>query len=401
MRATYLIAILTSFLFGQFSNAQVVEGKVTDQNTGEPVAFANVFFAGTLIGDVTDLEGKFSFTIPKQGKYELTVSYVGYLEYSKEIVSTDELPFFEISLAPEVIELKDIQVEADTTGWKRNYPAFKELFIGETENAAQVNIENPRDIFLFFDRVENGLFAHSRKEIFIENEALGYRIGYKMKDFSMEYRSGRFASFGIPRFQEMVPKNKGQVKRWEKARARTYRGSFNHFLRSFKDNTFVEEGFVVQELFRIPNPERPPESLIREKLASLGVGNSGSNIIVLGSSTNTDSLSYWRRMRRMPAVIDSLGMTLTDNSLIESNTLMYTGYLKITYTKEREDEAFSRYRRGGGVDNKQTSIVNFLDNLTIYDNEYYDAGKVLFEGYMGWSSRIAEMLPLEYLPASD
>ena len=216
----------------------------------------------------------------------------------------------------------------------------------------------------------------------------------------MEYKSRRFASFGIPRFQEMVPKNKGQLKRWEKARVRTYRGSFSHFLRSFRDSTFVEEGFVVQELFRIPNPERPPESLIREKLATFG-GGTGGNIIVLGSTTNTDSLSYWRRIRRMPAVIDSLGRTLTDNSLIKGNTLMYTGYLKIVYTKEREDEACSKYRRGGGIDNKQTSIANFLDYLTIYDNEYYDAGKVFFEGYMGWSSRIAEMLPLEYLPETE
>ena len=119
MRATYLVALLTSFLLCQFANAQTIKGKVTDQNTGEPVAFANVFFAGTLIGAVTDLEGNFSFTIPKQGKYELTVSYVGYLECSKEIVSTDELPFFEITLEPEVIELRDVNVEADTSGWKK------------------------------------------------------------------------------------------------------------------------------------------------------------------------------------------------------------------------------------------------------------------------------------------
>ena len=395
MQKTFFLFI--ALLAGLFCQAQEIKGNVKDKNTGEPIPFANVFFSGTLIGATTDLEGNFSFLIPAEGKYELVVSYVGYEAFSKPIITSEELSFLQIDLRPEVIELKDIQVNADTSGWKNNYPVFKQLFIGETENATKVEIVNPHDIFLFFDRIENGLYAHSRKEIQIENMALGYKLGYIMREFRMEYRSQLFFSFGVPRFEEMTPRGKRQARKWEQAREEAYRGSFNHFLRSMKDNTFRNEGFVVQELFRVPNRNRPPQQLIKEKLAKHGVhvGNSGQ--IVLGGA-NSDSVSYWLQMHRMPKVVDSLGQVFTDNSLVEDGVLRYRGMLRIIYTEEAEDLAFSRYRRGGGSDIKQTSIVRFSEDLILYDNGYYDVEKVFFEGYLGWASKIAEMLPLEYVP---
>ncbi len=391
-----ILFISVNFLVS-IASAQYVKGKVWDKETKEPVAFANVFFSGTMIGSTTDLDGNFSIEVTIQGKYELIVSYIGYQEYSEEILTTEEIPFLEIELEPEVIELQDIEVEADTTGWQNNYTSFKRLFLGETKNASKVDIANPRDIFLFFDRVENGLFAHSRKEIQINNKALGYRISYSMQQFGMEYRTQRFYSFGIPRFEELKPKGKGQIKRWNKARKKAYQGSFGHFIRSYKENTFLNEGFAVQELFRVPNRNRPPDSLIREKIRKLRAENK-NRTIVIGGSNDPDSLSYWMRVRRMPMIVDSLGKEIKDHSLIDGNTFTYQGYLKIIYKKEPEESGYSRYRIGGGIDNKQTSIVYFADDFTIYENGYYDVGKVLFEGYMGWSSKIAEMLPLEYVP---
>ncbi|WP_462253500.1 carboxypeptidase-like regulatory domain-containing protein [Ekhidna sp.] len=379
---------------------QTIKGKAIDSETQEPVAFANVFFSGTLIGSTTDIDGNFSFEIPVEGKYELIISYIGYKEFSKEILTNEEIPFLNVELEPEVIELKDIEVEADTTGWADNYTTFKRLFLGETQNAVKVDITNPKDIFLFYDPIENGLFAHSRKEIVIENKALGYRIGYAMKQFGMEYKTGQFYSFGIPRFQEIEPKGKGQAKRWEKARAKAYNGSFVHFLKSYKDNSFTKEGYKVHELFRIPNRNRPPEELIQEKIRSL-MSERKNHRIVIGETKDSDSLSYWMRMRRMPLIVDSIGLEITDNSLLEGDVLNYKGYLRIVYTKEPEESGFSRYRIGGGVDNKQTTIAYFANPITIYDNGYYDVANVFFEGYMGWSSKIAEMLPLEYLPQSS
>ena len=186
MRSNYLIGCIALLLIAQVSLAQSLKGNISDSETGEPIPFANVFFSGTLIGTTSDLDGNFSLTVLNQGKYELIVSFVGYQTYSK-LISTDSLPpVLNIELQPEVVKLRDIYVEADTSGWGSNYPVFKQLFLGETKNAAKVDINNPRDIFLFYDNVENGLFAHSKQVIQIENNALGYHLDYLMQGFAME-----------------------------------------------------------------------------------------------------------------------------------------------------------------------------------------------------------------------
>ncbi|MEO1254854.1 MAG: hypothetical protein AAFY41_08220, partial [Bacteroidota bacterium] len=308
---------------------------------------------------------------------------------------------------------------------------------------------NPRDIFLYYDRIDRGLFAHARKEVVIENDALGYRMIYLMKVFEMHYKTGQFFSLGIPRFEELVSKRKAQIKKWEKARKKAYLGSFNHFLNVLVANTFTDEGFIVQEFFRVPNSKRPPQQLIDQKIAELKMFSSIGNVsfstgsastvvvdslnesqlkslppvlkkkydslkkagitpkVVMGgkdvdageSKTKSDSLAYWFRVNRMPMMVDSIGMRFeTNERLIEDRTLTYMGKLQIIYMKEPEDPNYAYNRPGGNSDNKQTSVLHIKEPLQIYRNGYYDVNEVLFEGYFGWSMRIAEMLPLGYIP---
>ena len=384
------------------TSAQTIKGKVLDAETNEPIAFANVFFVGTLIGAITDLDGNFSFEVKEPGRFDLAVTYVGYKEYISPIDTDNLIPFLQISLQQEVIQLQDVRVDADTTGWASNFQSFRPLFLGKTRNAKKVKIQNPKDIYLFYDKVERGLFAHARNEIVIDNEALGYRVNYIMKTFSMEYKVGAFSSYGIPRFEEMEPKNKGQLKRWKKNRKKTYEGSFPHFLNSLKANTFAEEGFLVAELFKVPNRDRPSQELINKQMAKYRahLSSSGNTSIVISANNVSDSLNYWVRQNRMPKVIDSLGRSFKTNELLidENNILTYTGYLQIIYTKESEDPAYAWTRPGGQIDNKQTTTVLLKGPLKIFDNGYYDVTKVFYLGYLGWSSRMAEMLPQGYVP---
>ncbi|MDX1667618.1 MAG: TonB-dependent receptor, partial [Saprospiraceae bacterium] len=58
-----------------------LSGKVTDEETGEPISFGNValYRNGILItGDVTDVDGNYSLSSLDPGTYELLVSYTGY-----------------------------------------------------------------------------------------------------------------------------------------------------------------------------------------------------------------------------------------------------------------------------------------------------------------------------------
>ena len=55
-----------------------VRGFVYDKSNGEPIIFTNVYLKGTTYGVATDVNGYYSISKVKEGKYFLTVSYVGY-----------------------------------------------------------------------------------------------------------------------------------------------------------------------------------------------------------------------------------------------------------------------------------------------------------------------------------
>ena len=73
---------LTMFLAAMFlmigtALAQTkVNGTVTSQEDGQPVIGASVLVVGTQIGTVTDMNGRFSLTVPA-GKSMLRITYVG------------------------------------------------------------------------------------------------------------------------------------------------------------------------------------------------------------------------------------------------------------------------------------------------------------------------------------
>ncbi|MEM7108582.1 MAG: carboxypeptidase-like regulatory domain-containing protein, partial [Bacteroidota bacterium] len=67
------------------ANGQAIKGKITESGTGEPVQFANVYFASTMIGTTSNPDGTFILNRFPEGKYDLTVSFVGYNTYSKSI----------------------------------------------------------------------------------------------------------------------------------------------------------------------------------------------------------------------------------------------------------------------------------------------------------------------------
>ena len=69
----FLFCVCTTTL----SYAQHMVSGVVKDVTGEPIIGANVVEKGTTNGSITDIDGKFSFTISKPA-VTLAVSYIGY-----------------------------------------------------------------------------------------------------------------------------------------------------------------------------------------------------------------------------------------------------------------------------------------------------------------------------------
>jgi hypothetical protein len=370
-------------------------GRVIDSLTQEPLAFVSIYFANTTLGTTTDTEGKFSLRNIPAGKYDLTVSFVGY--YSTQVslaFDQNTTHTVNVALTEKATQLNEVVVSPDNSNRQFNLQTFRQGFLGTTRNARSARIVNEDDLDFDFDAQTRVFTAFSRNPIIVENKALGYRLIYDLYDFKIDYTNNAQAFFGIPRFENLADKTKG---RWDRERKRAYLGSFSHFVRLLRSGSF-EEHFDVFEFFRNPNPERPSEEILKQKIKYWGERQlTSGNLIVKPGSAFTDSLSYYISLRKLPELVDSIGRKMDATLLTNADRtkITYTGMLYMIYKNEREEEGYTISRQGPQA--QQYSVVHFFAPVSIYDNGYYgDVRDVFFEGYLGWAEKIADTLPLEY-----
>ena len=77
-----LLALL--FSSGLLAQETIVQGKVTDAASGDPLPFVNIFFKGTTIGTTTDFDGNFLIKTTNATD-SIIASYVGYKAKSKAV----------------------------------------------------------------------------------------------------------------------------------------------------------------------------------------------------------------------------------------------------------------------------------------------------------------------------
>ncbi len=114
------ILILISFLFciASFAMAGVtgkISGRITDANTGEPLAGANVVIEGTIQGAACDAEGDYYIINVAPGTYVVTASMMGYeaVRTTEVLVSVDRTITVNYPLRTTVIELAAVTAEAE------------------------------------------------------------------------------------------------------------------------------------------------------------------------------------------------------------------------------------------------------------------------------------------------
>ncbi len=384
-----------------FIFSQTIHGTITDAESGKPVEYANVFLANTLTGTVTDAEGSYELTGFDPGKYDLTISFIGYKTFTRslEINANDEL---EVNgkLTVEVVSLPEVFVTADTSNWQDDFQVFKANFLGTTPASDMCSILNARALYFYYDRDENILFAHAREPLEIINDWLGYRITYDMQSFQLDFRSGRLAFYGVPRFSYLKSKNKSTLRKWGRNREEAYKGSLLHFFRSLNNLSLKSEQYEVQELIRLSNPDRPPSDILEKKISSFRKKireQQGSEVSL--SSPLTDSLQYYLDLKRQPEYIDSLGMKYTSgHALMQNGELAFRGILHVTFLGAREHRLYP-FRRAGYGPGYQQSKLYIDEPLRVYANGYFEDVRYSYvEGYWNWTGKMASILPLDYYP---
>ena len=338
-----------------------LRGKVTDGKSGEPVPFANVFFSHTTMGSPTLENGTFEIKNIPNGKYDLTVSVVGYKRFheSMEFEGTDlELL---IVLEQDPGNLSEVIIYADHSDYKKYLPVFRKYFLGESINSVQCAIANPTDIFLYYDAKTDVLTGHASKPIVVANVRLGYRIHYILDLFEVNFKTGVKTLRGIPRFEELPLERERTQKQWDKRRNVAYHGSLTHFMRALYNGSVEKEGFRVTRVDSVD-------------LAHYGGNGVKEYPINVGEHISGTTVKSFR----------------------------FKGILKVVYREEAEEYG---YRRSFSLrpGNFQESLLKFTtDRINIFENGYYlDQLSVFLDGYLSWSETIGELLPRSYYPSIE
>ena len=102
--------ILISILSSQFILAGGINGKVTDAGSGDFLPGANVVLDGTNYGASSDRFGEFTISNVPDGNYTLTVTYVGYADYSDSVTVGSDVVSRDIALSVDYVAMEAVNV---------------------------------------------------------------------------------------------------------------------------------------------------------------------------------------------------------------------------------------------------------------------------------------------------
>lgn len=107
--------IVLSFSAYIFAQTATLQGTITDQQTNEPIPFANIIIerGGSQLGGATsDFDGKYSIRPIEPGRYDVKATYVGYrpLVIQNVIVSANQIRFLDVKMEPTAIALEEFEV---------------------------------------------------------------------------------------------------------------------------------------------------------------------------------------------------------------------------------------------------------------------------------------------------
>jgi hypothetical protein len=374
----------------------IISGHVSGKDTKSPIAQASVFLSNSSFGTITSANGDFTLSGLRPGQYTLVVTTIGYAEYTKTVLVTNEPIKLDIQMEQRVMELREVVISSTSRAdWNRNYEQFKTEFIGSDANAKNCQVINPQVLNLSYKRSKKILSASASDFLIVENRALGYRVKFLLKDFKSDKIEGTVSYEGQRLFEEL-PGSAAQKKKWQLKRDLAYYGSPMHFYRSLYTDKLKEEGFEIRQLTRRPNLERPPEALIQKKIAEFINLN------------NRDSVKYWADLGNLSKYGKQRLSTVPFNSFEVLRTTAQTGIYAITfpdnlyvmYLKRREDVTFKDIYRPLDMPNYETSVVTLFNNppYALFDMNGIVVGESpLYEG--AWSkARLSELLPVDYVP---
>ncbi|GGD53832.1 hypothetical protein GCM10011514_17510 [Emticicia aquatilis] len=353
---TILFFSLASFAIS--AQTFTIKGVVRDAKTAEVVPFANVFIANTTKGTSTNENGEYTISKIPFGTVIVSVSMVGYAPARQTVRGeTDATKEIDFTISPNEQELSEVKVSAskDKT-WEKQFQRFSKAILGESPLAKACSFKN--SYLIDFEDTKGVLKASSTRPIELENLALGYRVFFTLTGFVLANDEIQYQ--GYARFEELKPVSEKEANKWTQNRQMAFEGSDRHLFWALAQRKLKAEGY---------------EGFI--DAVGFNPANRTSNFYgQLGKSI----LAY---------PIDSL----VRKGRIASE-------YRIRFPKRIELHFASPYYNGQFY-RDDTRMISWIENLK--DLDFNDRGVIqnpkdlIISGFMS-SKRLAEMLPLDYLP---
>ncbi|HEY8930693.1 MAG TPA: carboxypeptidase-like regulatory domain-containing protein, partial [Mucilaginibacter sp.] len=328
-----------------------ITGRVLNQADTRPLPYCSVFLKNATIGDKTATDGTFKLKNIRPGKYTMIFSIIGFEAYSQDVTISDaDVTLPDVLIFPKTIALNEVTIKPDPYR-ERNYAWFKADFLGRSALAKECKILNPDVVYLSYDEKQGILSGSSTDFIEIENQALGYRVKYLLKEFTLDNKvenARKIHYEGSALFEEMKG-SPAQQQRWEKRRLEVYQNSPEHFLRALLAGKTEAEGFRMMQLTGEGKSLRP----------------------VLYALTGNDILR--------PTDVPELTALTCDGSSIQ-----------IDYNKSH------KFNQNGAANNEST-VLTFKEPYMFFDANggITNTAGVAFSGAWG-RHRIAELLPIDF-----
>ena len=143
------------FLSGSAQTTKI-RGKITDQETGEPLPFVNISFVGKPIGTISDFDGEY-YIDTQYPSDSLTISYLGYKTQAYR-VTKGIFQIINAQLERDLLEIEEVVVHRGENpahpilrnillNKQKNNPRNLDSYSFETYNKIQVDINNVDERF--------------------------------------------------------------------------------------------------------------------------------------------------------------------------------------------------------------------------------------------------------------
>ncbi|MEO9870147.1 TonB-dependent receptor [Ekhidna sp.] len=210
MKNLYLNILFSLLSMALFAQKGSITGTVTDSSTGEKLIGANIVVKGTLNGDVTDINGKFSIGSLSDGSYIIVVSYVGYEAQEQSVTVSGSVATVDFQLIEGTVFGEEIVV----SGTRRPEKI--------TESPATIEVISKKDLENWGSFNTGELLSRLKGVDYVRSGVVG--TGINVRGFNSNFNAkntqvtdGRFSSLvatGLP-FGPLSPQIKEDIERVE------------------------------------------------------------------------------------------------------------------------------------------------------------------------------------------